>query len=149
MSLNLGHKILPGRVAIGAYDGKLPVLTAATNGERVSSLRSFLPQIFAITCSHVISCTCSKILLLELLKPISQSKGKTLGAINEDITFLNINQPITCLKTGPLEKNSDRSFLFVGTLSNMFGYDVENNKDLFYKEVWFPCKLFPDIETLY
>ncbi|CAG7724141.1 unnamed protein product [Allacma fusca] len=109
LSLKLGHKILPDRVTIGAYDGKHPVLTAATSGERI--------------------------LLLELLKPLSQATGRQVDASAEDITFLNINQPITCLSAGPMLKNSERSFLFVGTLTNMFGYDVENNKDLFYKEV--------------
>jgi len=34
-SLKLGHKILPGRVTVGLYDGKQPQFTAATQGERV------------------------------------------------------------------------------------------------------------------
>ena len=34
-TLNLGQKILPGRVAIGEYDGKHPCLTAATGAEKV------------------------------------------------------------------------------------------------------------------
>lgn len=63
--------------------------------------------------------------------------GRSFNARNEDITFLNINQPISCVCAGPIVKNSDRSFLFVGTISSVFGYDVENNKDLFYKEVKF------------
>lgn len=58
-----------------------------------------------------------------------------MEAPTEDLTFLNIDQPITCLATGQMVKHSDRSHLFVGTLSNVFGYDVENNKDLFFKEV--------------
>lgn len=53
----------------------------------------------------------------------------------EDITFLNINQPITCIAAGPMYRTSDRYYLFVGTQTNVFGYDVENNKDLFFKEV--------------
>ena len=34
-TLNLGQKILPGRVTIGEYDGKHPCLTAATGAEKV------------------------------------------------------------------------------------------------------------------
>ena len=34
-TLNLGQKILPGRVTIGEYDGKHPCLTAATGVEKV------------------------------------------------------------------------------------------------------------------
>ena len=34
-TLNLGQKILPGRVALGEYDGKHPCLTAATGAEKV------------------------------------------------------------------------------------------------------------------
>jgi hypothetical protein len=63
--------------------------------------------------------------------------GKTVDAVAEDITFLNINQPITCLTAGPMHRSSDRYYLFVGTQTNVFGYDVENNKDLFFKEVFF------------
>lgn len=35
LSIKIGHKILPGRVCIGLYDGKSPCLTCATYGERV------------------------------------------------------------------------------------------------------------------
>ena len=34
-TLNLGQKMLPGRVTIGEYDGKHPCLTAATGAEKV------------------------------------------------------------------------------------------------------------------
>ena len=36
-TLNLGQKMLPGRVTIGEYDGKHPCLTAATGAEKVRS----------------------------------------------------------------------------------------------------------------
>ena len=36
-TLNLGQKMLPGRVTIGEYDGKHPCLTAATGAEKVPS----------------------------------------------------------------------------------------------------------------
>ena len=34
-TLNLNHKLLPGRIAIGEFDGEHPCLVAATTGERV------------------------------------------------------------------------------------------------------------------
>ena len=37
-TLNLGQKMLPGRVTIGEYDGKHPCLTAATGAEKVRSV---------------------------------------------------------------------------------------------------------------
>ena len=37
-TLNLGQKMLPGRVTIGEYDGKHPCLTAATGAEKVPSV---------------------------------------------------------------------------------------------------------------
>ena len=41
-TLNLGQKILPGRVAIGEYDGKHPCLTAATGAEKVCSAKNIV-----------------------------------------------------------------------------------------------------------
>ena len=41
-TLNLGQKMLAGRVTIGEYDGKHPCLTAATQAEKVGhSLLSY------------------------------------------------------------------------------------------------------------
>lgn len=37
-TLHLGQKILPRKVAVGCYDGVHPCLTAATIGDKVSSL---------------------------------------------------------------------------------------------------------------
>lgn len=76
-----------------------------------------------------------KIVLVPLKKPNGVPTGKSTDASSDDLTFLNIDQPITSICAGQMVKNSDRSHLFVGTLSNVFGYDVENNKDLFFKEV--------------
>lgn len=53
---------------------------------------------------------------------------------NADITLLNINQQVSALCCGSLD-DSQRDVLFVGTPTNLLAYDVENNSDLFYKEV--------------
>lgn len=42
LTLKLGHKILPGRVTVGTYDGKQSFLTAATHGERVMNKMFFM-----------------------------------------------------------------------------------------------------------
>ena len=45
-TLNLGQKMLAGRVTIGEYDGKHPCLTAATQAEKVGhSLLSSVLQV--------------------------------------------------------------------------------------------------------
>lgn len=38
-TLELGHKILPGLVTIGKYDGSHPCLTAATNTDKVNHIQ--------------------------------------------------------------------------------------------------------------
>jgi hypothetical protein len=42
LTITLGHKILPGRVTIGTYDGKRCIFTAATHGERVNNYTNSL-----------------------------------------------------------------------------------------------------------
>lgn len=41
-TLELNHKIVPGLVAIGKYDGTHPCLTAATTADKVKILRNEL-----------------------------------------------------------------------------------------------------------
>ena len=54
---------------------------------------------------------------------------------NMDISLLNINQQIMCLTAGRLNDAVNRDSLVVGTPTNLLAYDVENNSDLFYKDV--------------
>ena len=49
--------------------------------------------------------------------------------------MLNINQRVTALTTGRLNPSVLRDYLFVGTPTNLLAYDVENNADLFYRDV--------------
>lgn len=51
------------------------------------------------------------------------------------IKFLNINRTITCLATGPVREHSAKDALLVGTPTNVLAYDVQDNSDLFFKEV--------------
>ena len=54
---------------------------------------------------------------------------------NHDLNMLNINQKILSLAAGRLNDAINRDSLVIGTPTNLLAYDVENNSDLFYKEV--------------
>ena len=54
---------------------------------------------------------------------------------NMDLSLLNINQQILSLTAGRLNDAVNRDSLVVGTPTNLLAYDVENNSDLFYKDV--------------
>ena len=49
--------------------------------------------------------------------------------------MLNINQRILSLASGKLDESVERDILAIGTPTTLLAYDVENNRDLFYKEV--------------
>lgn len=48
---------------------------------------------------------------------------------------LNINKQITAVSAGPLLPNSTRDVLLIGTPNFLQCYDVEHNKDVFFKDV--------------
>ena len=54
---------------------------------------------------------------------------------NKELALLNINQNVTSLCAGHLNVTEDRDTLVIGTPTNLLAYDVENNADIFYKEV--------------
>ncbi|CAG9764410.1 unnamed protein product [Ceutorhynchus assimilis] len=108
-TLELGHKILPGLVTIGKYDGTHPCLTAATNTD--------------------------KVLIHSPHRKNTSSVGKIIQSeSNKEIAILNINQAITALVTGLLIPNEDKDILIIGTPTNLLVYHVHDNKDIFYKE---------------
>ena len=63
---------------------------------------------------------------------------------DQDISLLNINQSVSCLVAGQLDMTKNHDVLVVGTQTNLLAYDVENNSDLFYKDVriFFCWKVF-------
>lgn len=65
----------------------------------------------------------------------SQGRVEQLSS-QGDVSLLNINQVISCLTAGRLVPNTQSDTLVVGTQTNLLGYDVANNHDIFYKEVW-------------
>ncbi|PRP83109.1 Bardet-Biedl syndrome 2 protein [Planoprotostelium fungivorum] len=52
-----------------------------------------------------------------------------------EVRYLNINQTVSGLGVGALEDFRTKQYLFVGTQTNLLGYDVEANTDIFFKEV--------------
>ena len=60
--------------------------------------------------------------------------GRAIASHNNDISLLNINQQVSAVAAGQLN-SSGCDTLLVGTPTNFLAYDVENNSDLFYKDV--------------
>mmetsp|Transcript_55833 Transcript_55833/g.120703 ORF Transcript_55833/g.120703 Transcript_55833/m.120703 type:complete len:717 (+) Transcript_55833:177-2327(+) len=52
-----------------------------------------------------------------------------------EVMFLNINRKITSVRAGALNPNLEHDVLMVGTQTSLMVYDVEENADLFFKEV--------------
>jgi hypothetical protein len=52
-----------------------------------------------------------------------------------DITLLSMGQHLTSLVAGKLHPQLDYDLLMVGSQTNLLAYDIEKNKELFYKDV--------------
>jgi Bardet-Biedl syndrome 2 protein len=65
---------------------------------------------------------------------IHNPHNRTENEQNE-IMFLNINRKITSVVSGPLSPNLSHDVLMIGTQTSLMVYDVEENADLFFKEV--------------
>ncbi|CAL1528312.1 unnamed protein product [Lymnaea stagnalis] len=103
-TLKLNHKVIPRTVAIGWYDGKHPALTCATSAGKV-------------------------------LVHSPHTKQQDLGSgAGSDLSLLNINQQITSLAVGRLDPDVEGDLLVVGTPTNVQAYDINNNRDIFYKD---------------
>ncbi|XP_022711587.1 Bardet-Biedl syndrome 2 protein homolog [Varroa jacobsoni] len=111
-TFNLAHKILPRRVAIGRFDGTHPCIVAATSADKI-----FVHN--------------------------PHTKAKREGdrwlvdptAAAADVALLNFNQKVATLATGTLRPGAAEEVLVIGTPNAVLAYDVENNSDLFYKEL--------------
>lgn len=57
--------------------------------------------------------------------------------IDTSISMLNINAVVTSLATGILDTSTNNDALLVGTKTSVLAYDVNDNSDLFFKEVRF------------
>ncbi|KAI1285192.1 Bardet-Biedl syndrome 2 protein [Halotydeus destructor] len=59
--------------------------------------------------------------------------GKNVAKNSASTSLLNINQTINSLATGQLK--GDQDILVIGTPTSIFVYDVQNNSDLFYRDI--------------
>jgi hypothetical protein len=60
--------------------------------------------------------------------------GRVTTSHDNDMSILNINQQVSAVAVGKLT-TTNCDTLLVGTPTNLLAYDVENNSDLFYKDV--------------
>ncbi|XP_006811161.1 BBSome complex member BBS2-like [Saccoglossus kowalevskii] len=109
-TLKLNHKINPRMVALGKFDGQHPCLTCATTAGKV-----FVHN------PHT--------------RGARGGRAVDDGAIDTDISLLNINQAVSAVEAGPLSVDAVNDTLMVGTQTNLLAYDVQNNTDLFYKDI--------------
>lgn len=105
-TINLGRKIIPGRVTILKLgeDGSESCIAAATEADKI----------------------------------IVHSSTNRLGGdsvASNECSLLNINQTVNSLSAGPLKPESGTEYLVIGTPTSILVYDVENNTDLFYREI--------------
>lgn len=61
--------------------------------------------------------------------------GPIVASSENDISLLNINQQVSSVCAGKLHTSNMTDVLVVGTQTNLIAYDVDNNSDLFYKDV--------------
>jgi Bardet-Biedl syndrome 2 protein len=67
--------------------------------------------------------------------PHSQAiEGGRVTTVNTDISLLNINQQVSSVCAGQLG-GSETDVLVVGTPTNLLAYNVQDNSDVFYKDV--------------
>lgn len=104
-TINLNETLLAGRVAVGNFDGTHLCLVAATAGD--------------------------KVLIHNPHRPATDGQASA----HPETTFLNINQTINALAAGPLKPGHGHDVLVIGTPTSIFVYDVQNNSDMFYREI--------------
>ncbi|XP_042890069.1 Bardet-Biedl syndrome 2 protein homolog [Penaeus japonicus] len=109
-TLNLNQKILPARVTVGKYDGAHACLTAST--------------------------TSDKVFIHNPHQRLGVAGGRmSLSQSSSEVSLLNINQTVSAVTAGRLSQNKTGDILVVGTPTNVLAYDVQNNADVFYKDV--------------
>ena len=64
----------------------------------------------------------------------------SLSQSSSEVSLLNINQTVSAVTAGRLNTSRLADTLLIGTPTNLLAYDVQNNADVFYKEV--SCNIF-------
>ncbi|KAH7970359.1 hypothetical protein HPB49_004419 [Dermacentor silvarum] len=106
-TFQLNHKVLARRVTVGKYDGLHPCITAATASD--------------------------KVLVHNNNQQRQRSGDRWEGG--GDVSLLNVNQTVSCVAADCLKPGAKEDVLLVGTPTALLAYDVENNCDLFFREV--------------
>ena len=57
------------------------------------------------------------------------------SAVESDITLLSIGQQVLSLTAGKLHPDLNYDLLMVGSQTNLLAYDIEQNLEVFYREV--------------
>jgi Bardet-Biedl syndrome 2 protein len=117
-SLKLNNKISARTVVVGKYDGLHPCLTAATLAGKVFIHNPHRKYSIAAPGGGV-----------------GRSAMDDNTSLDSNLSMLNINAVVTALAVGCLDLNNKSEILFVGTKTSLLAYDVNNNTDLFFKEV--------------
>lgn len=55
--------------------------------------------------------------------------------VGKDVQYLNVNKDVVCLTGGRLNSSIDRDILLIGSKTNLLAYDINENSDVFDKEV--------------
>lgn len=118
-SFQIKYDILPGLVTVGKYDGSHSCLTAATTGSKVRILLHLCRTHFKFQ--------------IRCLQILIHSPHKH----NREVSFLNVNEPVTALCAGRLKPDEEKDILVIGSPSSVLVYHVDNNSELFFKEVSF------------
>ena len=84
---------------------------------------------------HFNAQTSSLVFILQVLIHNPHNRLNPDRASEGDISLLSINQQVSSLCAGKINPQLPNDVLAVGTQTNLMVYDVEKNRDLFYKEV--------------
>lgn len=106
-NFTLNHSLPQGLVTINKFDGENPSLASCTTGGKI-----------LVHTPHT----------KDAMDPAAMMKGK-------DVQYLNVNKDVVCLEGGRLDNNSNRDVLMIGSRTNLLVYDVNENADVFDKEV--------------
>lgn len=129
-SFSIDMKLSEKGVAMGKYDGKNPSLTAITQSNKVSrqprNKENF--QLSRISRFQIIIHNPNRHYNLF-------GTEKAWSEIKKDVGMLSISFSITAIATGRLSLTSDKEFLAIGTDTNILVYQVDDNLEIFFKEV--------------
>jgi Bardet-Biedl syndrome 2 protein len=71
------------------------------------------------------------------LSPLNNPPRTSLqeGLEHPQTNYINVNRQITAVKAGCVSVEGGRDTLFIGTSASLQAYDVERNRDLFFKDI--------------